>query len=93
VFYWFMKTFVLGPVLKLLFRPWVKGLDNVPADGAAILASNHLSFSDSIFMPLTVPRPVVFLAKSEYFTGTGLKGRLTAACRWTGPGEPPRLSR
>lgn len=73
-----MKTFVLGPVLKLLFRPWVKGLDNVPAEGAAILASNHLSFSDSIFMPLMVPRPVIFLAKSEYFTGTGLKGRLTA---------------
>lgn len=74
-----MKTFVLGPVLKLLFRPWVKGLDNVPAQGAAILASNHLSFSDSIFMPVMVPRPVVFLAKSEYFTGKGLKGRLTAA--------------
>ena len=74
-----MKTFVLGPVVKLLFRPWVKGLDNVPAEGAAILASNHLSFSDSIFMPLMVPRPVVFLAKSEYFTGTGIKGRLTAA--------------
>ncbi len=79
MFYWFMKTFVLGPVLKTLFRPWVKGLDNVPAEGAAILASNHLSFSDSIFMPLTVPRPVVFLAKSEYFTGTGIKGKLTAA--------------
>jgi 1-acyl-sn-glycerol-3-phosphate acyltransferase len=74
-----MKTFVLGPVVKLLFRPWVKGLDNVPAEGAAILASNHLSFSDSIFMPLMVPRPVIFLAKSEYFTGTGIKGRLTAA--------------
>ena len=73
-----MKTFVLGPVLKTLFRPWVKGLDNVPAEGAAILASNHLSFSDSIFMPLMVPRPVVFLAKSEYFTGKGIKGRLTA---------------
>lgn len=79
MFYWFMKTFVLGPVLKLLFRPWVKGLDNVPAQGAAILASNHLSFSDSIFMPLMVPRPVVFLAKSEYFTGKGVKGKLTAA--------------
>jgi 1-acyl-sn-glycerol-3-phosphate acyltransferase len=79
VFYWFMKTFVLGPVLKTLFRPWVKGLDNVPAEGAAILASNHLSFSDSIFMPLMVPRPVVFLAKSEYFTGKGIKGKLTAA--------------
>jgi 1-acyl-sn-glycerol-3-phosphate acyltransferase len=74
-----MKTFVLGPVLKSLFRPWVKGLDNVPAEGAAILASNHLSFSDSIFMPLMVPRPVVFLAKSEYFTGKGIKGKLTAA--------------
>jgi 1-acyl-sn-glycerol-3-phosphate acyltransferase len=74
-----MKTVFLGPVLKLLFRPWVKGLDNVPTGGAAILASNHLSFSDSIFMPLMVPRPVVFLAKSEYFTGTGLKGKLTAA--------------
>ena len=73
-----MKTFVLGPVLKTLFRPWVKGLDNVPAEGAAILASNHLSFSDSIFMPLMVPRPVVFLAKSEYFTGKGIKGKLTA---------------
>lgn len=69
-----MKTFVLGPVLKTLFRPWVKGLDNVLAEGAAILASNHLSFSDSIFMPLMVPRPVVFLAKSEYFTGKGIKG-------------------
>ena len=74
-----MKTFVLGPVVKLLFRPWVKGLDNVPAEGGAILASNHLSFSDSIFMPVMVPRPVAFLAKSEYFTGTGIKGRLTAA--------------
>ena len=74
-----MKTFVLGPVLKTLFRPWVKGLDNVPAEGAAIIASNHLSFSDSIFMPLMVPRPVVFLAKSEYFTGKGIKGKLTAA--------------
>ena len=73
-----MKRIFLGPVLRLLFRPWVKGLDNVPAEGAAIIASNHLSFSDSIFMPLMVPRPVIFLAKSEYFTGTGLKGRLTA---------------
>ncbi|WP_179387782.1 1-acyl-sn-glycerol-3-phosphate acyltransferase [Psychromicrobium silvestre] len=78
MFYWVMKKIFLGPLLKLLFRPWVKGLDNVPETGPAILASNHLSFSDSIFMPLMVPRPVVFLAKSEYFTGAGLKGRLTA---------------
>lgn len=78
MFYWVMKRIFLGPLLKMLFRPWVKGLDNVPQDGAAILASNHLSFSDSIFMPVMVPRRVSFLAKSEYFTGTGLKGRLTA---------------
>ncbi|WP_461189801.1 lysophospholipid acyltransferase family protein [Arthrobacter sp. Z4-13] len=78
MFYWVMKRIFLGPVLKLLFRPWVKGLDNIPAEGPAIIASNHLSFSDSIFMPLMVRRPVVFLAKSEYFTGTGIKGRLTA---------------
>lgn len=79
MFYWVMKRIFLGPLIKLLFRPWVKGLDNVPVDGPAVLASNHLSFSDSIFMPLMVSRPVVFLAKSEYFTGKGLKGRLTAA--------------
>lgn len=78
MFYWVMKRIFLGPVLRTLFRPWVKGLDNLPAEGPAIIASNHLSFSDSIFMPLMVPRPVIFLAKSEYFTGTGLKGRLTA---------------
>lgn len=78
VFYWVMKRIFLGPVLKLLFRPWVKGLDNIPESGPAILASNHLSFSDSIFMPLMVQRPVVFLAKSEYFTGKGVKGKLTA---------------
>ena len=79
MFYWVMKRIFLGPAIKLLFRPWVKGLDNIPPQGAAIIASNHLSFSDSIFMPLMVRRPVVFLAKSEYFTGTGIKGRLTAA--------------
>ncbi|MGO4249021.1 lysophospholipid acyltransferase family protein [Paenarthrobacter sp. RAF54_2] len=78
MFYWVMKRIFLGPVLKLLFRPWVKGLDNVPGNGPAILASNHLSFSDSIFLPLMVDRPVIFLAKSEYFTGKGMKGRLTA---------------
>lgn len=79
MFYWVMKRIFIGPLLKLLFRPWIKGLDNIPADGPAVLASNHLSFSDSIFMPLMVPRPVVFLAKMEYFTGKGLKGKLTAA--------------
>ncbi len=74
-----MKRIFIGPLVNLLFRPWVKGLDNIPASGAAVIVSNHLSFSDSIFLPLAVPRPVVFLAKSEYFTGKGLKGKLTAA--------------
>ena len=58
----------------LAFRPKVKGLRNVPATGPLIIASNHLSFSDSIFMPLVVPRKVTFLAKSEYFTSPGPKG-------------------
>ena len=58
----------------LTFRPKVRGLRNVPTRGPVIIASNHLSFSDSIFMPLVVPRKVTFLAKSEYFTSPGLKG-------------------
>ncbi len=58
----------------LLFRPKVTGLRHVPTSGPVIIASNHLSFSDSIFMPLVVPRKVTFLAKSEYFTSPGLKG-------------------
>ncbi len=79
MFYWFMKRIIIGPVVNMLFRPWAKGLDNIPEKGPAILVSNHLSFSDSIFLPLAVPRPVAFLAKSEYFNGKGLKGKLTAA--------------
>ncbi|MGJ9402429.1 lysophospholipid acyltransferase family protein [Arthrobacter sp. KK5.5] len=78
MFYWIMKRLFIGPLVNLLFRPWVKGLDNIPAEGGAILASNHLSVSDSIFMPVAVGRPVVFLAKSEYFTGAGIKGKVTA---------------
>ena len=58
----------------LLFRPKVSGLRHVPSNGPVIIASNHLSFSDSIFMPLVVPRKVTFLAKSEYFTSPGIKG-------------------
>lgn len=73
--YWLLKA-IVTPFLRIVFRPWVTGLENVPSTGGAILASNHLSFSDSIFMPLMVPRRVTFLAKSDYFTGRGLKGRL-----------------
>jgi len=66
----------LTPFLMSAFRPKVKGLRNVPGKGPVIIASNHLSFSDSIFMPLVVPRKVTFLAKSEYFTSPGPKGLL-----------------
>jgi 1-acyl-sn-glycerol-3-phosphate acyltransferase len=66
----------LTPFLMVLFRPKVKGLRQVPGSGPVIIASNHLSFSDSIFMPLVVPRKVTFLAKSEYFTSPGPKGLL-----------------
>jgi 1-acyl-sn-glycerol-3-phosphate acyltransferase len=73
--YGILRAF-LTPFLMLLFRPKVKGLRHVPAAGPVIIASNHLSFSDSIFMPLVVPRKVTFLAKSEYFTSPGPKGLL-----------------
>ena len=75
----FLKNFVLGPILQIIFRPWIRGKHHVPKTGGAILASNHLSFSDSIFLPLKVTRPVTFLAKSDYFTGKGIKGAVT---RW-----------
>jgi len=88
MWYFLLKNIVLGPLLKVLFRPWIRGVENVPTEGAVILASNHLSFSDSIFLPLMLRRPVVFLAKSEYFTGKGIKGTLN---RWffKGTGQLP----
>jgi 1-acyl-sn-glycerol-3-phosphate acyltransferase len=76
VLYWLLKYILLGPLLKIIFRPQVEGGEHVPDSGPAILASNHLSFSDSLFMPLMVKRKVTFVAKSEYFTGKGLKGWL-----------------
>lgn len=60
---------ILPPILNALWRPWTEGMENVPADGPAILASNHLSFLDSIFMPAMMDRPVYFLGKSDYFSG------------------------
>jgi 1-acyl-sn-glycerol-3-phosphate acyltransferase len=74
VFYWFLKWIALGPVLRLVFRPVVEGAENVPEEGPAILASNHLSYADWLFMPLTLPRRVTFVAKAEYFTTPGIKG-------------------
>jgi 1-acyl-sn-glycerol-3-phosphate acyltransferase len=88
VFYFFLKRVILGPFLRLIFRPYVLGLEHVPESGPVIFASNHLSFSDSIFLPLVVPRRITFLAKSDYFNGKGLKGRLTAVF-FRGAGQLP----
>jgi 1-acyl-sn-glycerol-3-phosphate acyltransferase len=75
--YWLAKFVFLGPLLRMLWRPWVQGAENVPSDRPAIIASNHLSFCDSFFMPIVIRRKVTFLAKAEYFTTPGIKGRLT----------------
>jgi 1-acyl-sn-glycerol-3-phosphate acyltransferase len=74
-----LKKGVLGPVLNTVYDPWVEGLEHVPETGGAIFASNHLSFSDSIFLPLVIPRRITFLAKADYFTGSGVKGKATAS--------------
>ncbi|MCA0143636.1 1-acyl-sn-glycerol-3-phosphate acyltransferase [Blastococcus sp. LR1] len=88
LFYWFLKFVAIGPVVQLVFRPKAEGTEHVPATGAAILASNHLSAADWIFMPLQLKRRVTFLAKAEYFTGTGVKGFLQRAF-FTGAGQVP----
>ncbi|MEJ7834091.1 MAG: lysophospholipid acyltransferase family protein [Nocardioides sp.] len=74
MFYWFLKWIALGPVIKLVFRPQTEGVEHVPEEGAAILASNHLSYADWLFLPLTLTRRVTFVAKAEYFTTPGIKG-------------------
>ena len=74
--YWLLKYILLGPWLWLIWRPKVEGLEHIPSEGPAIIASNHLSFSDSIFLPLVLKRKIVFIGKQEYFTGRGLKGWL-----------------
>lgn len=78
MFYWMVK-FTLRPLFRLLFRPVVTGAQHIPAAGGALLASNHLSMCDSLFLPVMTKRRVSFLAKQEYFTGRGLKGRAKAA--------------
>ncbi|HEY3748091.1 MAG TPA: lysophospholipid acyltransferase family protein [Pseudonocardiaceae bacterium] len=86
--YSLMKHVLLGPVLRLFFRPKVEGAENIPTTGGAVLASNHLAVADSFFLPLMVTRRVTFLAKREYFTGSGVKGLLK---KWffTGVGQVP----
>ena len=88
MFYWFLKWIALGPVLRLVFRPTVEGIENVPDDGPAILASNHLSYADWLFMPLTLSRKVTFVAKAEYFTTPGVKGWLQKTF-FSGAGQVP----
>ena len=88
MFYWFLKFLALGPLLKLIFRPWAEGTDNVPREGAVILASNHLSYSDWLFMPLVIPRRVTFVAKAEYFESPGIKGWIQKTF-FSGAGQVP----
>jgi len=74
LFYWLLRWVLLGPLLKTVFRPEVEGGSHVPEVGPAILACNHLSYVDWLFMPLALNRRVTFVAKAEYFEGRGLKG-------------------
>ncbi|MDO5700079.1 MAG: lysophospholipid acyltransferase family protein [Bowdeniella nasicola] len=69
----------LGSVMKVAYQPWIRGAHHIPETGGAILASNHLAVIDSFFLPLMLRREVVFIGKSDYFTGTGLKGKLVAS--------------
>jgi len=88
VLYWVLKHIVIGPWLRVLFRPWTVNVEAIPASGPGILVSNHLSFSDSFFLPLIMERRLTFLAKQEYFTGKGIKGLLTKAF-FHGVGQVP----
>ncbi len=88
VLYWVLKYWVIGPWLRVLFRPWVEGRENVPDSGAALLASNHLSFSDSFFLAVVLNRRLTYLAKSDYFTGRGIKGFFTKLF-FNGVGQVP----
>jgi 1-acyl-sn-glycerol-3-phosphate acyltransferase len=78
MWYWLFKYIFMGPLLSVLGRPKVEGLEHIPHSGPAILASNHLAVADSFYLPLVVARRITFLAKSEYFTEKGLKGRFKA---------------
>ena len=71
--------FAVPPIARAVWRPHVEGIESVPTQGPVILASNHLSFADSLVIPIVAPRRVIFLAKDEYFTSPGVKGRLSNA--------------
>ncbi|MFS1300684.1 lysophospholipid acyltransferase family protein [Streptosporangium longisporum] len=85
--YWVVKA-VVGPLLHLIFRPWAEGVDHVPREGPVILAGNHLSFADHFFGALFLKRKVISLGKSDYFTGSGVKGLMSRAF-FSGVGTVP----
>lgn len=68
----------LGTLLRVFYQPWIRGAENLPTTGPAILASNHLAVIDSFFLPLMMPREIVFLGKADYVQGRGIRGRLVA---------------
>ncbi len=70
---------IVSPVARAVWRPTVEGTEHVPMSGPVLIASNHLSFADSVVIPIVAPRKVVFLAKAQYFTGAGVKGRISKA--------------
>ncbi|WP_031467699.1 lysophospholipid acyltransferase family protein [Sciscionella sediminilitoris] len=88
MFYYVLKYLLLGPVLRLFFRPEIEGLENIPREGGALMASNHLAVLDSFLFPLMVPRRITFPAKREYFTEPGLKGRFKKTF-FTAAGQVP----
>ncbi|QDP97624.1 1-acyl-sn-glycerol-3-phosphate acyltransferase [Microlunatus elymi] len=88
VLYWLLRNILVGPVVERSFRPKVEGEEHVPEEGPAILASNHLSYADWMFMPLALDRRVTFVAKSDYFTGTGVRGFLQRRF-FSGTGQVP----
>ena len=88
MFYWVLKWVLVGPLLRTVFRPQAEGAENVPDEGPVILASNHLSYADWLFMPLVIPRRVTFVVKAEYFEGAGVKGWLQRTF-FSGAGQVP----
>ncbi len=73
--YWFLRLLVVGPLVRLLFRPWMEGEENIPASGGAVLVSNHISAGDTFVLPAMMKRRLTFPAKQELFEGQGLRGR------------------
>lgn len=88
MFYWLLKYVFIGPLMRIYNRPTVEGLENIPANGAALLAGNHLSIADWLFTPLMCERRINYIAKSEYFTTPGIKGRLQKFF-FSGTGQVP----